>query len=109
MPKRDEPDICSHCGQIIPPKQLFTHQPVKQRIYDYVVSHPGGVTTQQIMDFIYADDPDGGAEYNTVKVHIYFMNRLLRLHGLQLYAPKGRGSSYTLQKAGYKTGRSITS
>jgi hypothetical protein len=85
---------CCCCGQILPPKIKFTG-PVKQRIYDYVVRHHEGVNRFQIMEAVYADDPDGGPEsHSTIGVHIMQMNnQVLRQHGFIIRSAPGRNAS----------------
>jgi DNA-binding response OmpR family regulator len=88
---------CECCGQIIPPKQLFDGKPVKQRIYDYIAKHPEGVTREQILDFVWADDIDGGPEFkNIVSVHIEKMRPILIEIGLTITRSRGPGSTYRL-------------
>lgn len=90
--------VCCCCGQLLPPRIKFSG-PVKQRIYEFVAKHPEGVSRYQIMEAVYADDPDGGPEsHSTVGVHIMQMNRqvLYRL-GLMIRSPSGRGAEYKLR------------
>ena len=91
-----KPRRCESCGQIIPPKLLFEHQPVKKRIYDFIAKHPEGVSRDQILDAVYADDPDGGPTPQAVSVHIFLMRRVLNPLGLTITSPRGRGASFRL-------------
>jgi hypothetical protein len=88
---------CRHCGQIIPPKIGLPR--VKQRIYDCVASHPAGVTTDQILDYVYADDPNGGPDRPCVRAHVYQMNKHhLIPFGVFLRADHGPGAKYILME-----------
>ena len=88
---------CSHCGQIIPPQFLFEHQPVKQRIYDFIAAHPEGVTRDQLMASVYADRIDGGPEWPVViSVHLNEMRPVLERKGLTITSMRGPGSKYRL-------------
>ena len=92
-----KPKRCSHCGQVIPVPNPFQHQPVKRRIYDFVKNHPGGSNRNQIIDAVYADDPDGGPEHAaTISMHVYQMRRVLNPLGLTITSPRGRGASFRL-------------
>lgn len=88
---------CPHCGQIIPPKVTF-QGPITRAIYDYVTNRPYGVTTEQIVRFVYAHDPNGGPEdSSTVRVLIYRMNKVLKNHGVKISCPKGQGGVYAMR------------
>ena len=88
---------CCCCGQIIPPAVKLPR--IKQRIYDYVKAHPAGVTSDQIMDNIYADDPNGGPSgRSVVSVHVNQMNSdYLAAYGLQIRSTLGPGALFTLR------------
>jgi hypothetical protein len=60
MLARSKPDICSHCGQPIPPTGLRL-PPIKQRIYDAVQRHPD-ISAEELRCLVWADDPNGGPE-----------------------------------------------
>jgi DNA-binding response OmpR family regulator len=90
---------CSHCGQVIPPKDLFRDQPVKARIYEFIATHPQGVTRRQIMVAVWADDPDGGPLFaNVVSVHVRDMRPILEREGLTISCAKGAGATYRLER-----------
>lgn len=92
------PKICKCCGQIIPPdaSKWFAGKPVQKRIYDYVARHTQNVSSFEIADAIYADDPDGGSDFRCVSVHIWRMNKELAKHKLRIQGRKGRGGTYSL-------------
>jgi DNA-binding response OmpR family regulator len=92
---------CPHCRQVIPPRNPFRDQPVKSRIYDYLVAHPEGVTRRQLMDAVWADDADGGPEFaNVVSVHVKAMRPILAREGVTISCARGPGATYRLEKAG---------
>jgi DNA-binding response OmpR family regulator len=94
---------CAHCGQVIPPKHLFDRQPIKRRIYEFVAAHPEGVTRQQIIDSVYADDIDGGPEFaNVVSVHVKAMRPILEREGLTITCARGPGATYRLRELAEK-------
>lgn len=90
--------VCCCCGQVLPPSNPFLpSRPVKARIYDFVSRHPEGVTRDQIADFAYADDPEGGADSRTVTVHIKVMNdATLKPMGCKIVSTRGHGAIYRL-------------
>jgi hypothetical protein len=83
--------VCECCGQVVPPDNPFAGQPVKARIYEYISKNPGK-SRNEIIDHVYADDPDGGPEWtSTLSVHIHFMNWRLRKLGLRIAAMPWHG------------------
>lgn len=87
---------CSTCGQGLPP-EVNVGGPVRQRVFDYIAKHPEGVTTQQVLDHVYVDDPNGGPDSgNVVSVHVTNINR--RLSGMKIKARGGPASIYQLVK-----------
>jgi DNA-binding response OmpR family regulator len=91
--------FCPLCHQIIPPRNLFRDQPVKQRIYEFIAAHREGVTRRQIMDHVWADDPNGGPEFaNVVSVHIKNMRPILEREGLTVTCARGPGATYRIEK-----------
>ncbi len=86
---------CPHCGAIA--EQKIFHSPIKQRIFDYVRTHPDA-PLQSIHSAVYAEDPNGGPEPNTVTAHVSCMNRHLRPLGMIITAKRGRNSGYRLVK-----------
>ena len=89
---------CCCCGQLIPPPaEVFQNARVKQRIYEYIAAHPEGVSRRQVVEAVYADDPDGGPEYmNVIAVHVKQMNPKLATLGVRLVASGGPHSVYRL-------------
>lgn len=96
--KKPHPNVerCPCCHQIVPPRLIFENKPVRQRIYDYISAHPEGVTRDQVMDAVYGDDINGGAESRTIiSVHLNRMNPTLMLHGLKIRSRLGGGPGAT--------------
>jgi DNA-binding response OmpR family regulator len=88
---------CPTCGQIIPPRNLFRDQPIKRRIFEYIAAHPEGVTRGQIVDHVWAHDPNGGpGTPNIVCVHVAHMRPTLEREGLTISSARGPGSNYRL-------------
>jgi DNA-binding response OmpR family regulator len=98
-----KPERCPCCQQIIPPARIFETAPVKQRIYEFIARHPEGVTRDQILGSVWADDIDGGPEFgNIVSVHVEKMRPVLKRHGLTITAARsgrGGGGRYRLVEA----------
>jgi hypothetical protein len=91
--------VCPCCKQVIPPKGLFRDQPVKARIYEFIATHPQGVTRRQIMGAVWADDPNGGPEFeNVVSVHIKHMRPTLEREGVTISCARGPGATYRVKK-----------
>jgi DNA-binding response OmpR family regulator len=89
-----KPKCCPECGQPIAPDVELS--PILSRIYEFVRRHPR-CTRDQIIDHVYADDPNGGPESrHTIAVHIYRLNRVLRPYGIVVRATKGHGANYSI-------------
>jgi hypothetical protein len=76
---------CKCCGQIIPPKIRFGGN--KQRIYECIAAHPEGVSPLQIVEHMYAHDPNGGPNTsNVIRVQISNMRKSdkLKAAGLKI-------------------------
>ena len=88
---------CPACGQVVPPTVMLPR--LRQRIYDYVAARPQGSPVNQIADYVYADDPDGGPENAAVciRTQIYFINsKCLRALGLEIRGKSGPQGLYKL-------------
>ena len=91
------PRLCPTCHRPFPPR-LAVHGPVRQRIVDLIANRPDGITRGEILDVVYADDPNGGpGNPNTVSVLIKHANEELAAQGWHI-APAwlGRGARYRL-------------
>jgi UDP-N-acetylglucosamine transferase subunit ALG13 len=69
-------------------------------MFDYVAGHPEGVTVWQILDAVYADDPNGGpSKHNIVSVMKFGINQKLKKLGISariVATGGGAGSIYRL-------------
>ena len=75
---------------------------MRQRIVDVIAARPDGITRSELIDVIYATDPNGGPDCpNTISVLIHHANHELRAQGFQI-APawRGRGARYQLVRIG---------
>jgi hypothetical protein len=87
------PNICSTCGQPIPPTGLRLPK-IKARIYELVKRRPG-ITAQELRDLVWAHDIDGGPECrHTIFVHVAQLNDLLRSHGIRV---RSEGGGYRIR------------
>ena len=76
---------------------MFPRAPVSQRLYDFVVKHPEGTTREQIADFVYGDDPNGGPDSPAaIRALVWRMNNRLKPEGIAIRGRMGRGSNYRL-------------
>jgi hypothetical protein len=90
--------VCPHCGQIIPPK-IRVGGKRRQAMYDYIAVHPEGVTVWQVLEHVYADDPNGGPDkHNVIAVVAKQINNIIKPFGLRIKGSGGPGSRYTLQQ-----------
>lgn len=88
--------VCPHCQRPFAPDIQITG-PVRARIYEFVSKHPEGVTRDQIADFVYRNDRDGGpSAFNTISVAISKLNKILASHLLVIHGSGGPGSIYSL-------------
>lgn len=93
------PHVCSACGRPFLPR-LVARGPVRQRIVDAIANRPDGITRGELLDRVYADDPDGGPDNpNTVAVLIKHANVDLAPQGYRIEPTwRGRGARYRLIK-----------
>jgi hypothetical protein len=93
MLARSKPDICSSCGQPIPPKGLRL-SPTKARILEAVQRHPD-ISAEELRGLVWADDPNGGPECrHTIFVHVAQLNDVLRPHGICV---RSEGGGYRIR------------
>ena len=91
---------CAACGQIIPPENPFRDKKVKARIYEFIVKHPEGLTPNQLKDYVYADDIDGGPMSSSIMSnHIRQMNTELVSLGVRIWMRRGPSNGYRLVSA----------
>ena len=91
-------ETCAMCGRPFPP-QLQVTGPRRQRLVNLVAGRPDGITRRELMDAIYADDPNGGATtMNTISVFVHWANLQLKNQGWHIRSTRGPGSRYYLEK-----------
>ncbi len=96
---RNPPKICPHCRRPFPPK-LPVRGPIRQAIVNLVAARPHGISRRELLDLVYASDPNGGPnDENTISVTIRNANKELAGRGFRI-APawRGRGGRYHLIK-----------
>ena len=92
------PAVCECCGRPFPP-ELPVGGSVRQRLVDIIANRPDGVTRAELMDCLYAADPNGGPDYpNTISVLVHFANEKLFRLGYRIKGSGGPGSRYFLEK-----------
>jgi hypothetical protein len=80
-------------------QDLFRDQPVKRRLYQFLLDHLEGVTRRQVMDHVYAADPNGGPDCeNVVSFHVTGMRPILEREGLTITCELGPGANYRLER-----------
>jgi len=59
---------------------------VRQRIVDFIVEHPDGVSCQKLIDLVYGDDAEGGPDNarHTVSTIIGMINKILAPRGWEI-------------------------
>lgn len=90
---------CPCCGKImddVPPETLLhlSVSPVQRRIIQYYVKkYPHYVNREQLIDWIYADDLDGGPDNpsNAISAHLYYMRPKLQEFGWAIDRIQGQG------------------
>jgi hypothetical protein len=93
MLTKPQANICSHCGQPIPPTGLRL-PPIKARIYEAVQRHPD-IGAEELRCLVWADDPNGGPEDRKVlHVHVAQLNDLLAPHGVMV---RSQGGAYRVR------------
>ena len=72
--------------------------PVRQKIVDAIANRPNGITRDEILATVYADDIDGGPDNaNVVAVLVKRANEDLAPQGFQIKPTwRGRGARYRL-------------
>jgi|SRR5215831_3656942 len=95
MLTKPQADVCSHCGQPIPPAGLRL-PPIKQRIFEAVQRHPD-ISAEELRCLVWATDPNGGPEDRKVlHVHVSQLNHLLAAHGIMV---RSQGGGYRIRRA----------
>jgi hypothetical protein len=91
--------ICSTCGHPIPDAAAAARLVGKQKHFYEIVADAGtvGISSQDIMRKLYADDPAGGPESpNILSVMARIVNLHLERHGVAIKGRSGPGALYRL-------------
>src|SRR5215475_6887057 len=89
---------CPSCGRPFPPR-LKVSGPVRQRVVDIIASRPHGISSADLMALVYAEDPDGGPDCQSIiSAIVYHANAQLRDLGYRIVSTLGRGATYSLVK-----------
>jgi hypothetical protein len=90
--------ICPQCQRPFPPA-LKVHGPVRQRIVNLIAGRPDGITRREIIDAVYASDPNGGPDTeNVISVLVKRANEDLADQGYRITSDGGPGSRYRLRR-----------
>lgn len=77
----------------MPCPSLFYKSPIKQAIFDFIRTHPG-CTRNQIINSVYADDPNGGPEnVSIISAHLQQMRPTLTAAGIAIRCDRSREAS----------------
>lgn len=89
--------VCKCCGQTLPtPYPKGVRLPKVQLAIFEAIRKAGkyGITRERVREVVYADDPDGGPEFdNVISVHVNRINKALSPAGLKIQSAVGRGNS----------------
>ena len=92
--------VCPTCRRPFPPVLVVTGS-VRQRLVNIIGNRPDGIPIGELVDQVYADDPDGGpvTAPRSVNVMIHKANAQLRQQGYQIESMwLGRGARYRLAR-----------
>ena len=91
--------FCPACGRPFPP-ELSVSGTVRRRMVDIVSRRPDGVTRDELISLVYAEDPDGGPNCpNIISVLVYHANKQLAVQGYRIKVGwRGKGARYFLEK-----------
>ena len=82
------------------PPALRVYGPVRQRIVDLIASLPDGITRHELLELVYASDPNGGPSTdNVISVLVKKANGDLAPSGYCITSTGGPGSRYRLQRS----------
>jgi hypothetical protein len=93
--------VCKCCGHPLPESNAalgLTRG--QQRLFQFVEkAGRAGITRHDLMDRMYANDPNGGPDsLNVLNVQKTNMNRRLLKHGLKITTSRGHYSMWRLEK-----------
>ena len=92
--------VCECCGHPLPPEGIDAELTPTQRKLYRAVKRAGkaGITNPELMDKLYADDPNGGPENtNIISVMMKRVRAVLASYGLTVRSTGGPGSRYYLE------------
>jgi hypothetical protein len=90
--------VCPACGRPFPPPLVVTGS-VRQKLVNIISARPDGIEIGDLVDQVYADDPDGGpvTAPRSINVMVHRANAQLAAQGYQIKAMwLGRGARYRL-------------
>jgi len=90
--------LCPACQRPFPPPLVVTG-PLRQRMVNILADRPDGLTINNLVDLVYARDPDGGplTAPRSLNVMAHKANKQLRSQGYQIKSMwMGRGAIYRL-------------
>jgi hypothetical protein len=91
-------NLCPACRRELPPEIPITGRK-RQQLIECLRNYPNGRTVPQLMDYVYADDPDGGPEeHNIISVMVKHINSRITDYGWKIIATRGPGSTYHLKR-----------
>jgi len=92
------PRLCPACQRPFPPPLVVTG-PLRQRMVNILAGRPDGVLVRDLVELVYADDPNGGplTAQRSLNVIAHRANVQLRPQGYQIKSMwLGRGARYRL-------------
>ena len=90
--------LCPTCQRPFPPALVVTGSR-RQRLVNILADRPDGVPVRDLVDLVYADDPDGGplTAQRSLNVVAHHANVQLRPQGYQIKSTwLGRGARYRI-------------
>jgi len=70
---------------------------MRRRVVELIADNPG-INGAELIDRIYADDPNGGAmNRKIVSVFVHYARKQLKLDGYEIESSPGRGGGYRLR------------
>ena len=90
--------LCPACHRPFPPPLVVTG-PLRQRMVNILADRPDGLTINDLVDQVYANEPDGGplTAPRSLNVMAHKANKQLRAQGYQIKSMwMGRGAIYRL-------------
>jgi DNA-binding winged helix-turn-helix (wHTH) protein len=89
---------CPTCKRPFPP-EIVVRGERRQALLNFLLNHPDGVRRDEIIDYVYADDSDGGpTNLSIVSVMVSNLNDILKRNNedFRIRGTGGPGSQYTI-------------